>query len=249
MAFSVCATASAASGQWPPCALAARWKKWPFARGSATALPFIGPFAAGPEFPPASFAGWRSPLPCRHGTWTERRGHGTDGLARTAAGPGTRDRGAGDRRPGETDPARAAGQTGAAGRWRRGARLDEGRDSRPAGGPRRPAGAGVSAPGRRAAQCADQPLQHGYLSPLQRPRLPAAGPGIQDPAGVPVLTVAAVVAGQRGHPVALLQVEVEFQYLAAVAQVGGQIGEVVVGAADLVLPEGHDLHQPLGPDP
>ena len=53
---------------------------------------------------------------------------------------------------------------------------------------------------------------------------------------------AAVVAAERAEVVAVLDVEIVAQDHAAVAQVGAQVEEVVLGAADQPRPERHHLH-------
>ena len=80
--------------------------------------------------------------------------------------------------------------------------------------------------------------EQGWLIPL-----PSVAPGTDDGVGVFVAAEAAVETGEGADDVAVFDVEVVAQDGAAVAQVGADIEQVVVGFADVTLPEWHDLHQ------
>jgi len=71
---------------------------------------------------------------------------------------------------------------------------------------------------------------------------PLALPGGTDHIGVFGLAQTAVVAAQGPVQVAVFDVQIEAQDGAAVAQVGAHLEQVVARGADLLDPEGHDLH-------
>src|SRR3990167_1795020 len=76
--------------------------------------------------------------------------------------------------------------------------------------------------------------------------VPEVVPETDDLGGVGLLAEAAVVACQGAVQIAALFAQIEAEDGAAVAQIGGVIGEVVLRAAEFGFPERHDLHHALG---
>ena len=75
---------------------------------------------------------------------------------------------------------------------------------------------------------------------------PVLAQRIKNASGIAGTAYTAIITCQTTNEVAVFPVQIVAQYSAAKTQIGTNAEEVVIAGMNLLQPEWHDLHQPLG---